>query len=492
METGNSRYPGTSPFSDTELSRKTFFGRPDEAIALNNQIIANRLVLVYAKSGVGKTSLIKAGVMHSLRKEGYLPFVVRLNVEEKDSVGVVDAALRYEAAKKKYEMVTEKVTSLWGFFKTVEIWKGDNLITPIMIFDQFEELFTKQSYEFRKRFIEELSALTRKYPPRSEHITEEITKKVHKISSPPHLRIVLSIREDFLGALEEAAETIPHIFSCRFRLTPLSKEKAIEALLAPAKIEDDLFMTKPFDIDESTVDKIINFLSEQMKGGDYSRRVNVEPFQLQLLCLKIEELAYNKQQKDESKITINIEDLGGTAGLTDILKEFYRNILMKIPGIRTRRAVKKLCESKLITVTGRRNSIDKEQIISKYKIGEDILDKLVKERLLRSDQRANNTFYELSHDSLVKPILASRQLTGSLYARLRIYTGIVLSAIGLILSIGSVLALITLILENARIGVIGVVAFVSVALVFLFTAYSGVTIFRRGKERLQRLKLVQL
>ena len=131
--TGNSRYPGTSPFADDTLSRKTFFGRSEESRTLANQISANRLVLVYAKSGVGKTSLLKAGVMHRLRAEGYLPFVVRLNIKEEDPVEVVEAALRIEAQRKNIEMETENVQNLWEFFKTVELWDEDTLLTPIMI-----------------------------------------------------------------------------------------------------------------------------------------------------------------------------------------------------------------------------------------------------------------------------------------------------------------------------------------------------------------------
>src|SRR4029078_8859876 len=59
MTTGtHQRYPGVAPFQDQELARKVFFGRDREARVLADQIIANRLVVVYAKSGLGKTSLL--------------------------------------------------------------------------------------------------------------------------------------------------------------------------------------------------------------------------------------------------------------------------------------------------------------------------------------------------------------------------------------------------------------------------------------------------
>ena len=70
MNASATRYPGAQPFSDDALSRKIFFGREREVIALSDQILANRMVVVYARSGLGKTSLLNAGVAQRLRDEG--------------------------------------------------------------------------------------------------------------------------------------------------------------------------------------------------------------------------------------------------------------------------------------------------------------------------------------------------------------------------------------------------------------------------------------
>ena len=76
------RYPGAQPFRDDEFSRRTFFGREPASVALTDQILANRLVIVYAKSGLGKTSLLNAGVAPRLREAGSLPLFVRVNDHE--------------------------------------------------------------------------------------------------------------------------------------------------------------------------------------------------------------------------------------------------------------------------------------------------------------------------------------------------------------------------------------------------------------------------
>jgi hypothetical protein len=55
--------------------------------------------------------------------------------------------------------------SLWSFFKTAEFWRGDLLVTPVLILDQFEELFTLQGSEARTNFLSELGYLVRGVPP---------------------------------------------------------------------------------------------------------------------------------------------------------------------------------------------------------------------------------------------------------------------------------------------------------------------------------------
>ena len=78
MLDSRTRYTGAQPFSDDDLSRKTFFGRERESADLANKILAHRLVVVYAKSGLGKTSLLNAGVTPLLRDEKCLPLIVSM------------------------------------------------------------------------------------------------------------------------------------------------------------------------------------------------------------------------------------------------------------------------------------------------------------------------------------------------------------------------------------------------------------------------------
>jgi conflict system STAND superfamily ATPase len=112
--------------------------------------------------------------------------------------------------------------------------------------DQFEELFTLQSEEQRRAFIDQLSYLIRGVqPPTSlQEVAETDTQNVPISDSPPPIRLLVSLREDFLPYLEELADRIPEILHEVFRLQPLARASASQALEEPASIEDPSLATR--------------------------------------------------------------------------------------------------------------------------------------------------------------------------------------------------------------------------------------------------------
>ena len=137
-----SRYPGAQPFADDETSRLVFCGRDRDSQALLNLVLAHRLVVVYAKSGLGKTSLLQAGLARPLRDEQCLPLLVRLNDVSRPPLVSLTECVEREAARQDVEYHARNTASLWHYFKTAEFWRGDLLLTPVLVLDQFEEMFT--------------------------------------------------------------------------------------------------------------------------------------------------------------------------------------------------------------------------------------------------------------------------------------------------------------------------------------------------------------
>ena len=63
-----SPYKGLAAFEDSELDALLFFGREREIAAVAANVLANRLTVLYGPSGVGKSSLLGAGVARRLRE----------------------------------------------------------------------------------------------------------------------------------------------------------------------------------------------------------------------------------------------------------------------------------------------------------------------------------------------------------------------------------------------------------------------------------------
>jgi hypothetical protein len=74
------RYPGAQPFSDSPEDQQIFFGRDADVDRLFDRVLASRLLVMFSKSGLGKTSLLMAGLFPKLRKEKpLLPVPIRVN-----------------------------------------------------------------------------------------------------------------------------------------------------------------------------------------------------------------------------------------------------------------------------------------------------------------------------------------------------------------------------------------------------------------------------
>jgi hypothetical protein len=415
------RYPGAQPFGDNELSRRTFFGRDPVSVALTDQILASRLVVVYAKSGLGKTSLLNAGVAPRLREAGYLPLFVRVNDIRRGPLVSVYEGIRAEASRQHVEYVEGEKTSLWAFFKSAEFWREDFLLTPVLILDQFEEMFTLQTCDAREQFLSQLAYLVRGIPPPSPPEIETTMTQ-----AAPAIRVVLSLREDYLGVLEEASDRIPEILDHRFRVPALTREMAAKAITGPAAIEDSGIASRAFRLEPSFVQSILDYLTRSRVGSQVRADRNVEPFHLQLICQRIETAAAFKQKTTPETVLLNFKDFGGEPALAITLESFYAAAIGSLPAPHLRRAAQAMCEQLLISPDGQRLSVEGRELRRALKLPRETLDHLVDRRLLRTDRRSDQTYYELSHDALVQPVLSSRRLQALTLAWLGIVGGLLI------------------------------------------------------------------
>lgn len=473
------RYPGAQPFRDDEFSRRTFFGREPASVALTDQILANRLVIIYAKSGLGKTSLLNAGVAPRLREANSLPLFVRVNDIKNGPLFSVFEGVKAEAERQQVEYVPGDPTSLWSFFKTVEFWRNDLLLTPVLILDQFEELFTLQSQEAREGFLSELGYLIRGIAPPSQPKIESTASE-----GPPSIRVALSLREDFLGLLEEASDHIPEILDHRYRLAPLTYEMASKAITGPAAIESKDASTRAFRLEPDVVTSILAYLTKSAPGARSTGGRHVEPFHLQLICQRIETIAAFKQKASSGEVVVSFKDLGGDAALTETLENFYTDAIRSLPARYLRGAVRVLCEQYLISPEGRRLSVEERELLRQLKLPRETLSQLVERRLLRTDRRSDSTYYELSHDALVQPVLASRRVQAMVVSWAAVLAGTIVciaAAVFIMLCLYTVFAG----TSNTSSTYIVLPMF---AVLSLFVGAGGLAWFRSGLQRLRRYR----
>jgi tetratricopeptide (TPR) repeat protein len=406
----NYRYPGIRPFDDNDIDRRLFFGRDTEKEALLHKILADNLVVLYARSGLGKTSLLNAGLSQTLRDRGFIPLMVRFNDSEFEAVRWIYAGIEEIAKQKSIEVEAGEKATLWQYFKTTYFWSNSNkMLTPVLLLDQFEEFFTLYSPSERKSFIRQLADVVNNKIPASLLESVEVEEPFPYNDNPPNVKIIISIREDYVGQLDEMSREIPDILHYRFRLLPLSREQARQAIIKPSQVQDDVIGAASFTFELEAVDMMLDFLCKRRERGIIKITDEVESFQLQLLCRHIEDIIRVRTKNEPGEIIVKMKELGGEAGMQQVLQRFYDDQVEHLGPEVERDKARKLCEEGLISITDRRLSLEEEEITRKFKVSKDLLHELVNRRLLRAEPRVGSVYYELSHDTLVNPIRESQK-----------------------------------------------------------------------------------
>lgn len=140
-------WPGLVAF--TEELQQFFYGREDEADELLRRVGGKNLTVLFGQSGLGKSSLLQAGLFPRLRAARYIPVAIRLDHSasapplSSQVVAAVNRAI-FDAGGRLEETGTVAGETLWECFhrRTLVLQTADGRqIRPVLVFDQFEELF---------------------------------------------------------------------------------------------------------------------------------------------------------------------------------------------------------------------------------------------------------------------------------------------------------------------------------------------------------------
>ena len=127
------------------------FGRKKETDDVANMIINGFNSIIYGKSGIGKTSLLKAGVFPLLRYEDFYPIYIRLehDITDGNSYDYYLAQIESAITLPSRGIIVEKRDECVGNRSLATVLNSGRYhtsrgikLTPVFVFDQFEEIFT--------------------------------------------------------------------------------------------------------------------------------------------------------------------------------------------------------------------------------------------------------------------------------------------------------------------------------------------------------------
>ena len=357
---GENPWPGLESFQESE--RAFFFGRDREADALLHHVLDAPVTVLYARSGLGKTSLLRAGLFPLLREQRLLPEMRFLPVWVRFEVKPGAAPL----ARQLHQFVRDAIRaelpdavlpsdeeSVWEYLhrRDIELRSADgNPLTPVIVLDQFEELFTlgEQTPDLVESFRNDFGDLAENRIPAdlSARIEADDALAARFDLRSSNYKLLVSLREDYLPDLEGWCRLIPALGRSRMRLLPLQRDEAFDAVHEPAKdLMTAALAKRVVDIvaGENLHRDGVTAGADLDRPGNGQRSSYLEPALLSLFCRELnEERKRHGQERFEEQLVEGCE--------SDILSNYYSSCVGDLPH------VAKFVEDQLITEKGFRNN----------------------------------------------------------------------------------------------------------------------------------------
>lgn len=385
-----------NPYSEGQ----PIYGRNQIITKLVDAIYTNLQTILYGKSGIGKTSLLQAGCFPELRKRHFFPIIIRPGImESSNDYAKTVKDMIYDSAKEEIPGLKPSlhpVTVGGGFFtenllcqflfSTKFVDDRGDIYIPILIFDQFEELLNnKRIYASAVSFVKDLYVLLD-----------------NTISIPAgfldysNYRLVFAIREDFLYCLEDIVDhyNLDELRYNRYRITALTDKQAKSVI-------EKTFRSVIEDFPSDNLNRIADVIIPIAKGQNEDADIQTPILSL-LGSLMFKQIAAGCE--------IDTINTGNELYL-------YYDEIMSEPNIPL--SVRWFLEQKLITVDGRRDSMDYQSALLTNQINENQINYLVKKkRILRIvDAGTGERRLEFSHDTICKALRPVIEMRNGFYQK---------------------------------------------------------------------------
>lgn len=432
-----------------EKDEYRFKGREKDTENMLTMLRQNDCVVCYAGSGDGKSSLINAGLSPVMRREGMFPLRIIFTTEEYEghnlplkTNGTIDfdqliinkvnkeiekykqSFVEIHGISEEFNIKFEEVerykglntgNSLWWKFRTqtIQMSFGEYDYVPVLIFDQFEEIFRST---WKSDFFYWLETLMKDIIPID---AQNVSKKGDcAIPDKKLFKLLFSMRYEYVGELDywcSQRTFIPQISKNRYFLKPLTRNQSIQVILN--QTQDDAVSMKLKDNAEVIVDSIMASSTLSRKDNDADE---VPAIVLSLVCYVLyDEWSYNE--------FFSLSDMG----LNEIIYDFYRNQLEELKITDEHRRVlehvlisQQKTRLRIAVSDSRLQEINIQQYLHPT-------DDLVSRHILKKENSNNEDYIELIHDRLVEAIFKHREEErieqlekNRLLVRKRIYSGV--------------------------------------------------------------------
>ncbi|MCD4738844.1 MAG: hypothetical protein K8R89_06255 [Anaerolineae bacterium] len=381
-------YVGPRPYQRAD--RRNFYGRNREARDLLALILAERVVLFYAPSGAGKTSLLNAKILPALEAEAFdlLPVARVANdlppgVKDEPIENIFIFSLLLDLAGEDLPLQRLQAHTLASFLQ--EFYPETEYPYPLLIVDQFEELFTAHRHRWQDAqgfFLQVQAAL----------------------KAIPSLGIIFAMREDYVAEVDPYAPLLPRRLRARFRMGRLGATGALEVVAKPAQNAGVPFAE---GVAEQLVDDLRRSKVQCYGRGEEVEVLGpfVEPVQLQVVCQRLWDNL--PEQEDQLIQWEEVEEYGNIdRALVGFYADAVAQVIVETP-VRERE-LRRWATKQLIAPMQTRGLALRgpEETVGLPNAAVDIL---AARHLIHSDVRAGARWYELVHDRLIDPILQSNR-----------------------------------------------------------------------------------
>jgi DNA-binding winged helix-turn-helix (wHTH) protein len=337
----------------TEQDARLFFGRAQEVETICSQILAHRCFILHGRSGVGKSSILRAGLMPKLKAQDHLVFVIRSFTDPvHQMINSVSEVLNVESCTDDQSVLTDLIGRV-----------GDGRCV-IFFLDQFEEFFSLLGEEARRNFL---------------NVARELSAGTLPV------RLVFALREDLLAEMSQLKSAIPEIFHHEYRLKRLNREQAEIAITGPASAVGCSY-------DPELVKRMLEDIADP--GG-------IDPPQLQIVC-------DNLYDSRDEKCTIGIGAYERLGGARQILASYLERVLRRFNANDLR--ITKQILTALISEEGQRLVLRAADLEARIGSRDDdlatnlLIEELVAARVLRRRRQDGASWIELAHDFLTPEI----------------------------------------------------------------------------------------